>query len=71
MREIYIPHVQFVCAKEGLDYSSKQRTMLLLDSYSVHKFEAFEQRMADNNYPIRYICCSCNCTSKLQPCDVV
>lgn len=49
IRSIFVPCVQSVCKKDKVDYA-KQYSMLIIDSYFVHKLEAFRDWMRDN-YP--------------------
>jgi len=58
------------CKELGLD-SSKQKMVWLIDCWKVHTSEEFRNWLKENHPLVHYLYVATNCTSKLQPTDVV
>lgn len=69
-RNIFLPYVQSVYSKEGLDFQT-QHSVLLIDCYFVGKYAVFLEWMKEKHILIHVLFVCGNCTSKLQPCNVV
>ncbi|CAM6129979.1 unnamed protein product [Calypogeia fissa] len=67
---LYLPYVAQKCEERGLDVRV-QKSVLLLDCYSVHKSLAFRDWLKKTYPLICLLFIPGGCTSKLQPCDVV
>jgi hypothetical protein len=58
------------CKELGLD-CSKQKMVWLIDCWKVHTSEEFRNWLKENHPLVHYLYVVANCTSKLQPTDVV
>jgi hypothetical protein len=69
VRHILVPYFQ--CIVKELQLPSNQKMIWLLDCWSVHKSEAFLTWMKKEHPRICVLFIPANCTSKLQPADVI
>jgi hypothetical protein len=58
------------CKELGLD-SSEQKMVWFIDCWKVHTSEDFRNWLKENHPLVHYLYVAANCTSKLQPADVV
>lgn len=70
INDILRPYHLRICKELGL-HAGKQKCVLLLDCWSVHKSAEFRSWMSNNHPNIVIIYVPAGCTSKLQPCDVI
>ncbi|KAL2628606.1 hypothetical protein R1flu_013292 [Riccia fluitans] len=70
VQQILVPWIHATCQNLGLDVVT-QKTIWLIDAYSVHKSAYFKAFMEENYPNICLLFIPANCTEKLQPADVL
>lgn len=70
VRKIYVSHVASICKATALDFEI-EKSILIIDCYSVHKCFEFREWMKEYHPCVIVIFVLGNCTTKLQPCDVI